>query len=191
MYLYGKAALYLCGQQLNNAMKNVLILFCAMIGLAASAQSVTIDESKASISFLFLDDEVEGTLSEFEFTGAVRLDDLPGSDFSGSVATASIDTNNWLRSRHLRAKKYFSAKKHPRISFVSKQVVGEVNAFTVVGDLTIKGITNEVSFSFVRQQGTQWKGTGVLNTQDFDISIHKERERNNVEMTLLLPYLSE
>lgn len=172
-------------------MKNLLILLFATIGFAASGQSVTIDESKASISFLFLDDEVEGTLSEFEFTGNILMDDLTGSDFSGSVATASIDTNNWLRSRHLRAKKYFSAKKHPRISFKSKQVVGEVNAFTVVGDLTIKGITNEVSFSFVRQQGTQWKGTGVLNTQDYDISIHKERERNNVEMTLLLPYQSK
>ena len=149
-------------------MKTVLIALCTLIGFAASGQAVTIDESKASISFLFLDDEVEGTLSEFEFTGNILMDDLAGSNFSGSVATASIDTNNWLRSRHLRAKKYFSAKKHPRISFVSKQVLGEVNAFTVVGDLTIKGITNHSTQTLWRDPLVESKNPITCASKDYE-----------------------
>ena len=82
------------------------MLFCVLPSLYA--QSISIIESEAEIQFLFVDDDVDGSLSNFNFNGAINLDDLANSDFSGSVAMETLDTDNWFRDRHLRSKKYFN-----------------------------------------------------------------------------------
>lgn len=56
-------------------MKGLLVLFIAFLTInSAVAQNVTIKESKARVSFLFLDDDVDGILSEFKFTGNLDLE---------------------------------------------------------------------------------------------------------------------
>lgn len=162
-----------------------LLLFFSVFQL--NAQSLTIDESNARISFVFLDDDVDGTISDFKFTGSLDLYDLNSSAISGSVAMETLDTNNWLRNRHLRAKKYFYAKKHPRLSFSSTSVTALGEGFRVEGNLTIKGISKRVSF-FFKKSASVLRGTTSINTSDFDIFVHKKAERNNVDITLVLPY---
>jgi len=164
------------------------MLFCVLPSLYA--QSISIIESEAEIQFLFVDDDVDGSLSKFNFNGAINLDDLANSDFSGSVAMETLDTDNWFRDRHLRSKKYFNNKTYPLLSFKSTSVSGAGSEFLVRGNLTIKGISRPVTFNFRKLPG-KLQGTAQINTSQFDILIHDEISRNMVEVTITLPYTTQ
>ena len=51
----------------------------------------------------------------------------------------------------------------------------------------MKGITKTVTFYF-ENRDNKLTGTASLNTQDFDIYIYAERDRNKVEIEIILPY---
>jgi polyisoprenoid-binding protein YceI len=165
------------------------LLFFIVFFISANllAQKVNINDSQAKINFVFLDEDVEGFLEEFEFLGNLNLSQLEGSSISGSVATETLDTDNWIRNRVLRGKKYFSAKNHPTISFYSMTIVGNKDKFTVNGKLTIKGITRNVDFQF-KNTGMKLTGTTNINTLDYDIAVYDERKRGEVKITVVLPY---
>ena len=158
-----------------------------LVAGSISAQVVNVNEAEAEISFNFIDDDVDGTFDDFQFTGNINLEALENSVFSGSVVTKTIDTNNWLRSRHLRARKYFNASDFPKISFASTSVSGTKDEFQVSGTLVIKGIENTVLWKF-ENDGQRLIGTTTVNTHDFDISIHDDKVRNKVELSVILPY---
>lgn len=64
------------------------------------------------------------------------------------VDVASIDTGESNRDTHLRSTDFFNVEQYPRITLKSTKVEpGESNEYTVVGDLTMHGITKEVVFS--------------------------------------------
>ncbi|MDC8004234.1 YceI family protein [Aureisphaera galaxeae] len=150
-------------------------------------QTISIKESEAQVSFVFLDEDVQGSIEGFTFTGNIDLNALESSVISGSVITKTLDTNNWLRSRHLRSKKFFHAKEHPTLDFKSEQITGTNESFQVKGTLTIKGITQEVTWKFANG-GNHLIGTTHINTHDFEIEVYKERERNEVDISITLPY---
>ncbi|MEL6810696.1 MAG: YceI family protein [Bacteroidota bacterium] len=168
-------------------MKKILVFLLLLSFGMLQAQPLTIDEANALVSFNFVDDDVDGTFEEFDFTGNVDLDDLSNSSISGTVTTKTIDTNNWLRSRHLRAKKYFNASDHPKLKFNSSTISGVKEGFQATGTLVIKGIKRPVVWSFTNN-GEKLVGTTSINSQDFDISIHDARNRNKVVITVTLPY---
>jgi len=83
-----------------------------------------------------------------DFTGTIVYDEAnpPSSTVEFSIQTVSIDTNNERRDNHLRSADFFDAENHPTLSFKSKKVapLGE-NSLAVTGDLTIRGVTKEVT----------------------------------------------
>ena len=170
-------------------MRRLLFAYFTLFSVLPSlyAQSISIVESRAEIQFLFVDDDVDGSLSNFKFNGAINLDDLANSDFSGSVAMETLDTDNWFRDRHLRSKKYFNNKTYPLLTFKSTSVSGAGSKFLVRGNLTIKGISRPVTFNFRTLPG-KLQGTAQINTSQFDIMIHDDTSRNLVEVTITLPY---
>lgn len=91
--------------------------------------------------------KVRGTFHKW--TGSVEL---PESGFTGGSATVtidatSVDTRNEQRDNHLRTGDFFDAGATPNITFVSKRVEPvKGSQFKIVGDLTIRGVTKEVTF---------------------------------------------
>jgi polyisoprenoid-binding protein YceI len=96
-----------------------------------------------------------------------------------TVQIASIDTDNENRDKHLRSPDFFDAAKFPTMTFkTSKVVKGEGNKFQLVGDLTIKDVTKQVTFdcefhgTVVDPQGGTRAGfsaEATINRQDFNI----------------------
>ena len=168
-------------------MKNIILMALLVTTSLLPAQVIHIMEAEANVAFNFVDDDVDGVFEGFVFTGQVDLNNLSNSVLSGSVETKTIDTNNWLRSRHLRAKKYFNAKDFPKLTFKSTAISGARNAFRVSGTLKIKGIEKSVVWKFTND-GKILKGTTTINTTDFDIEIHGDRQRNKTVVTITLPY---
>ena len=167
-------------------MKKVIFLFLILSVQTITAQNIIVDEEKATVSFLFLDDDVDGTLSEFKFTGSLNFEDLETSAISGTVATETIDTDNWFRNRHLR-NKYFKADDFPLLKFKSNSILSVGDSLVVQGNLTIKDISKPVTFRFTKTTSLL-KGKASINASDFDINIHDEASRNKLTISILLPY---
>jgi polyisoprenoid-binding protein YceI len=86
-----------------------------------------------------------------EFTksnGTVVIDDQDVTNMKVEVVidVASIDTAHAKRDEHLRSPDFFDVAKHPNITFVSKKVAqAGTDRLKVTGDLTIHGVTREVT----------------------------------------------
>ncbi|MCW5519397.1 YceI family protein [Aureitalea sp. L0-47] len=170
-------------------MKNLFILLLVPLSLL-NAQQIAINEEEATVKFVFTDEELEGTISDFQFTGSVDLSDMEDSEISGSVLMETLDTDNWFRDRHLRSKKYFHKKEYPRLYFKSNSIRGQQNEFVVKGDLTIKGVSKPVTFTFTKAPG-RLIGSAIINTMDFNITIYDGRERNVVNIYINLAFSEE
>jgi polyisoprenoid-binding protein YceI len=96
-----------------------------------------------------------------------------------SIDVKSLQTGNDTRDAHLRTDDFFNAAKYPSISFKSKRVAaGEAGRFTLVGDLTIRNVTKEVSLDVEgpapilktqREQRTAATATATVNRFDYGL----------------------
>lgn len=68
-----------------------------------------------------------------------------------SIDPASIDTNHAARDEHLRSSDYLNVAAYPEAGFSSTAIRDLGNGrFNVTGDLTLHGVTREISFEAVR-----------------------------------------
>jgi polyisoprenoid-binding protein YceI len=90
-----------------------------------------------------------------DFSGMIRYD--PKNPLTTSVSIAikveSIDTDLDFRDKDLRSENWFDAAKYPSILFVSRKATPRVDGFDLTGDLTIKGITREVTLKMAAPSG--------------------------------------
>ena len=86
-----------------------------------------------------------------EFRGEVDGDpkDIGTARGRFEIDLASVDTGNPDRDAHLRSADFFDVERYPKMTFVSKSVTpdGE-GTYKVLGDLTIKDVTNEVELVY-------------------------------------------
>jgi polyisoprenoid-binding protein YceI len=83
-----------------------------------------------------------------ELSGRFTLDDADPAKcvFEATLQTASVDTNNADRDKHLRSADYFDAEEHPTITFKSTAVkAGKDGKLEVAGDLTMRGVTKPIT----------------------------------------------
>ncbi|HEX2295393.1 MAG TPA: YceI family protein [Actinomycetota bacterium] len=60
----------------------------------------------------------------------------------------SIDSGNADRDAHLKSADFFDVEKFPTMRFVSKRIDRAGDGYRVVGDLTIKDVTKEVTLDY-------------------------------------------
>lgn len=133
--------------------------------------------------------KVRGTFTEFTGTAEVDPAAKTLSGAHATINTASVDTREAKRDEHLRSDDFFDAANHPTITFVSKSVSGSGDNITLVGDITIRGVTKEITLtgSFVGamtdHQGNERVGfvaTGELNRKDFGLNWNRAVETGGV-----------
>lgn len=82
------------------------------------------------------------------FTGSYAFDeaDMASSMVEADILASSINTNKKKRDDHLKSNEFLDVEKYPSITFKSKEVKkGSGGDFQIVGDLTIHGVTKEVT----------------------------------------------
>ena len=126
-----------------------------------------IDPTHSQVSFAIRVMSVTTTREHFNtLRGHPHIDEQnPASSWvEAEVDAASIDTHNRLRDTHLRSNAFFAVKKYPTIAFRSTHVEHTGgNAYKVMGNLTLLGITKPVTFD-VEYSG---RSTG-LDTRGLD-----------------------
>lgn len=82
-----------------------------------------------------------------EFSGEVEGDPSDLTTASGrlEVDMGSVDTGSPDRDAHLKSADFFDVERYPKMTFVSRSVVKDGDGYKVVGDLTIKDVTREVT----------------------------------------------
>lgn len=123
-----------------------------LIPLPAAAQSITwtIDGGHSAAAFTVRHMMVSNVKGEFDGpTGTVTYDPKRIAEtlqVKATIAAQSVNTRNADRDADLRSANFFDVAKFPTITFVSKRAVaGPAGHFMVTGDLTMHGVTQEVT----------------------------------------------
>ena len=124
------------------------VLFCSF---RADAEEKTFAIDSVHSSVLFKVRHLYSTLvGRFnKFDGQIVADDDKQTLVSvfAEVDILSVDTANGAREKHLLNADFFDSVKFPKATFKSTKIIkGKDNKGTVVGDLTIRGVTKEVEF---------------------------------------------
>jgi polyisoprenoid-binding protein YceI len=127
-----------------------------------------IDPAHTSVEFAvkhMMFTTVRGRFKDVKGTIEVDEDNPDRSTVHVELGAASLDTGAPDRDAHLRSADFLDVENHPTLTFTSKRVQGamkkEGDAFTVTGDLTIRGTTMEVTLECI-YEGTgkdPWGGT--------------------------------
>ena len=152
-----------------------------------------LDASHSSIGFSvkhLMIATVKGSFGSFEASFAGPETDLSKAQVTVNIDTASIDTSNDQRDGHLRSPDFFDVEKFPAITFVGKRLVGDAfGDFKLVGDLTIRGVTKEVTLdaTFEGRAKDPWgnsrlgyTATGKIQRTDFGLNWNQALEAGGV-----------
>lgn len=88
-----------------------------------------------------------GRFNEFDGQFVYDAENPENSTVNVTINTASVDSNNGERDKHLRSEDFLYVSDYPQATFKGKRVKldddgGEAD---IVGDLTIRGVTKEVT----------------------------------------------
>ena len=112
----------------------------------------TLDPAHTRIGFVArhaMVTKVRGAFNAFEGTAVIDGANPENSSAQVTIDASSIDTRNAQRDEHLRSNDFLALAEYPQITFVSTAVRQlEESTFELVGDLTIKGVTNSITIPF-------------------------------------------
>lgn len=124
--------------------------------------------------------DVSGTFNDFDVKINASEADFSDAVFELTAQVASIDTRIEARDNHLKSADFFDAEKYPQITYKSTAIEkdGE-NSYKLTGDLTIHGVTKQVTMDLLyrglltdEETGKQTSGfqlTGEIKRSDFNV----------------------
>jgi polyisoprenoid-binding protein YceI len=163
---------------------------------ATTATTWTIDAAHSAAEFSakhMMITTVRGRIADVR--GTITLDETaPGrSAVDVELAAASIDTRSEQRDGHLRSPDFLDVERYPTITFRSRRVDGararEGTTFAIVGDLTIRGVTREVTLdaTYEGRGRDPWGGERVsfsaetkIDRRDFGLTWNAALETGGV-----------
>jgi len=88
---------------------------------------------------------VNGIFGKFDATMESESEDFEGAKIWFQAEVNTISTNITDRDAHLKGEDFFDADNFPYITFESSKVEKINDEYTVIGELTIKGVSREVT----------------------------------------------
>jgi polyisoprenoid-binding protein YceI len=169
-----------------NAILHRLALVCALLptlaGAASAAETLTGDPNHSGAEFVVTHltiSHVHGTIPVTSWSGTSGPGDVPVS-VTATLDAKGIDTKSADRDSDLRGDSWFDVAKYPTITFRSTSIAPGLNgAFTMVGDLTMHGVTRQVTLAgkvegaVVDSHGRRHVGysaTGTIDRRDFGLN---------------------
>jgi polyisoprenoid-binding protein YceI len=183
-------------------MKQIKTIFTALLcfyvlGISAQNTKWNVDALHSKIGFSvthMMVSETEGTFDEYSATLLSDVEDFSDLKVDFTIKTASVNTRNERRDKHLRADDFFYTEKYPVITFKSTSIEkAEDSSLLITGDLTIRGVTKKVTFKGV-YKGTIAKDafgltraglviTATINRQDYGVAYNGNLEVGGVALS--------
>jgi polyisoprenoid-binding protein YceI len=164
---------------------SVWMMSLLVAGWSDAADVYMTDPAHTLVGFTtrhFVINKVRGKFNEFHGVIVYDESDITKSSMKGTIKVASIDTDDQKRDDHLRSADFFDAANYPEITFVSKKVEKRGDAYVLIGDLTIRGTTKEVTIPFVitgkivdtrGQVRIGFEANLQINRKDFGVAYHR------------------
>jgi len=125
------------------------VLTVLALAAPALAADYSIDPNHTQATFTVTHlaiSHVSGKIPVVGGTVTLGTGDLP-SAITVTFSAKDLDSQSADRDRELRSTDWFEVDKYPTMTFVSRTVTGTPQGFTVVGDLTIHGVTKPVTLN--------------------------------------------
>lgn len=165
----------------------VVVSLLPLFPIAAGAETARwdIDSDHSAIEFRVAHMVVSKTSGRFtDYRGFVEMDADAKSlkSIEASIKAGSIDTNHDKRDAHLRNADFLDVEQFPTIAYRMTQYQKQGDTYTIVGDLTLRGVTKEVTLTGTFNGVTKdpWGNTragfsadGMLNRKDFGMVWNK------------------
>jgi polyisoprenoid-binding protein YceI len=166
-------------------MRTLSLIAASLLVLAATgrAEVYNVDKAHSEVGFSVRHmgvSKVSGRFNDVSGTidGDPKKPETAKVDFV--IKTASIDTNQANRDKHLRGTDFFDVEKFPEITFKSSKIAAKgAGKYDVTGTLTMHGVSKEVTLP-VTMAGPISDGRGgqkvgfetetTLNRKDYGIT---------------------
>lgn len=155
------------------------------IGAEAETARWDIDPDHSTIEFRVAHMVVSKTSGRFtDYRGFIEMDAGAKTlkTVEATIQADSINTNHEKRDAHLRNPDFLDVKQFPTMTYKMTSAQKEGETYTFVGNLTLRGVTKEVTLIGTFNGVTQdpWGNTragfsvdGKLNRKDFGMSWNK------------------
>jgi polyisoprenoid-binding protein YceI len=153
----------------------------------------TIDPSHSTAEFTVRHLMITNVRGRFgTLSGTVDLDPTrpESAVIDVTIDAASIDTRDEKRDAHLRSADFFDVEKFPTITFKSTKVSPTSDGYQAVGDLTIHGVTKQVTLDVEALSSPSkdpWGNTRIgtsattkINRKDFELNWNAALETGGV-----------
>lgn len=151
---------------MNNTRRLLALAAICIVVPAIGATALKTDPAKSSVAITFKQLNVPIEAKFKKFTAAISYDAAKpeASKANVDIDIASFDLGDADYNKEVMKKEWFNTAQFPKASFVSSQIkAGVAGTLDVVGKLTIKGKTTDVSFPLtVKKDGSNQVFEGVL-----------------------------
>lgn len=173
--------------------------------LSLSLFIITFTESRAEVKEYVIDQDhsavifkvkhlaisnVTGRFDLFEGSYSFDSENIENSTVETTINASSINTNEQDRDDHLKSDDFLDVEKFPNITFKSKEIKKvEGKDFEIIGDLTIHGVTKEITLDAVYEgsvtdprgnERTAFVADGKISRKDFGMTWNKALELGGV-----------
>jgi len=174
----------------------------SLLMMSASLAQVNwkVDASHSKLGFSvthMMVSETEGKFKVFDGTAASKTEmDFTDATIDFTADASSINTEDEKRDGHLKSPDFFDVAKYPNITFKStsmKPTGKGKTSYTLVGDLTMHGVTKKVTFLAIGASKTVkdpygnikngFKVTGKINRKDFGLNWNAALEAGGVAVS--------
>lgn len=134
-----------------------------------------IDDAHSRLGFVARHIALSRVYGQFtRFRGSIQIaEDIEDSSIDVVIDAASIETHNAQRDAHLRSQDFLAVDEHPQLQFSSTRfAVRSGNSWTIDGELSIRGRTNDVRLDTTYLGTQSWNGTRIGATAT--TSLHRE-----------------
>jgi polyisoprenoid-binding protein YceI len=127
----------------------VAALVALMVIAPSTAATWNIDSAHSAAQFSVKHLMISTVRGEFsKVSGTVEWDgkNVAGIKVDATIDASTVDTREPKRDAHIKTPDFLDVEKNPTITFKSKKAVpAGPGKFSLVGDLTIRGVTKEVT----------------------------------------------
>lgn len=166
----------------------------SVFAVTTFAAQWTVDPNHSTATFSvkhMMVSTVHGSFSGLK--GRVDYDpaNLGASKAELTIDTTTLDTRNENRDKDVKGPNFFDVTKYPTMTFVSKRVIsGSAGKFQLIGDMTLHGVTKEITFDVEGPASPVKDGRGnlhtgatatsIINRKDFGLTWNKTLDGGGV-----------
>lgn len=161
-------------------LKSIALAFVAIATLSVSAQTKKIEASKSTIEWVGkkITGQHNGTVNFKDGAVVFKGNKLAGGSFTVDMTSlTATDLSGEYQgklNRHLKSDDFFGTDKFPTATLVFKKIgTKSANVYNVTADLTIKGITQPVTFEMTVNGNTATTAFNVDRTK-YDIKYNSK-----------------